>query len=175
MHQRTFIIVCLLWLSPYLFGQSEFTSLHPEAGLLLIQNFSPEDYQGEDQNFSIATGKDGSLFILNRNGVLVYDGFTWAKNNIGSSRSIGIDSDNNVFWGGVGRIGVIRNDSVNQYAFHNLTQNIPEEYRNFKAVERTICTEKEVFFCTPHYLFQWIYESNPLEGEMKVFLFGRKF
>ncbi|MCB0843761.1 MAG: ATP-binding protein [Bacteroidetes bacterium] len=140
-----------------------------EAGLPLIQNFSPEDYGGVDQNFSLEIGKDGLLYVLNRSDLLVYDGVNWHKANIGSHRSMAMSEQNHIYIGGDNSIGVLLKDSVNRLFFHSLASQIPEQFRNFKVIEKIICTPDEVFFCGPHHLFQWIPQNDPTKGEMRAF------
>ena len=46
-----------------------------------IQNFSPLDYTGENQNWSITQGEDKHIFIANNHSLLEYDGVYWRKYN----------------------------------------------------------------------------------------------
>lgn len=44
-----------------------------------IQNFSPLDYDGENQNWAIAQGDDNHIYIANNHSLLEYNGVTWRK------------------------------------------------------------------------------------------------
>ncbi|MFT6934083.1 MAG: AraC family chitin signaling transcriptional activator [Maribacter sp.] len=44
-----------------------------------IQNFSPLDYNGENQNWAITQGEDKHIFIANNHSLLEYDGVRWRK------------------------------------------------------------------------------------------------
>lgn len=46
-----------------------------------IQNFSPLDYKGENQNWSITQGEDKHIFIANNHSLLEYDGLSWRRYN----------------------------------------------------------------------------------------------
>lgn len=46
-----------------------------------IQNFSPLDYNGENQNWAITQGEDKHIFIANNHSLLEYDGVSWRKYN----------------------------------------------------------------------------------------------
>lgn len=44
-----------------------------------IQNFSPLDYDGENQNWAITQGGDNYIYIANNHSLLVYNGEVWSK------------------------------------------------------------------------------------------------
>ena len=44
-----------------------------------IQNFSPLDYDGENQNWAIAQGNDRHVYTANNHSLLEYDGVHWRK------------------------------------------------------------------------------------------------
>lgn len=45
-----------------------------------IQNFSPLDYDGENQNWAIAQGNDNRIYVANNKGLLEFNGATWTVN-----------------------------------------------------------------------------------------------
>ena len=47
-------------------------------GMPLLRRFSAEDYNATPSHWSIATDKEGRLFVGNAEGVLRYDGETWS-------------------------------------------------------------------------------------------------
>ena len=46
-----------------------------------IKNFSPLDYNGENQNWAITQGADHHIYIANNHSFLDYDGVSWRKYN----------------------------------------------------------------------------------------------
>jgi len=44
-----------------------------------IQNFSPLNYNGENQNWAISQGSDNHIYIANNHSLLVYNGVNWRK------------------------------------------------------------------------------------------------
>ncbi len=44
-----------------------------------IQNFSPLDYDGENQNWAISQGSDNHIYIANNHSLLEYNGVNWRK------------------------------------------------------------------------------------------------
>lgn len=42
-----------------------------------IQNFSPKDYHGENQNWAISQSAEKLIYVANSNGLLEYNGATW--------------------------------------------------------------------------------------------------
>ena len=45
----------------------------------VITNFSSLDYRAGLQNWAIAQGRNGEMYIGNNEGVLTYDGYNWTK------------------------------------------------------------------------------------------------
>ena len=62
-----FIVCCMLFFSVQLQAQE----LPP------IYNFTPRDYNGESQNWSISQAKGGELFVANNLGLLEFNGAEW--------------------------------------------------------------------------------------------------
>ena len=69
------IIAALLMAVPAL-AQNEST-LWPETGLPLIQNYRPTDYHAGPNNYAIAQDERGLRCFANNQGVLVFDGVRW--------------------------------------------------------------------------------------------------
>ena len=44
-----------------------------------IKNYHPQDYNGENQNWSIAQGPSGNIFVANSNNLLEFDGIRWTQ------------------------------------------------------------------------------------------------
>lgn len=65
--QKFFIFLCLASLATF------------SQELPPIQNFSPLDYDGENQNWAIAQGNDRHIYIANNHALLEYNGVHWRK------------------------------------------------------------------------------------------------
>jgi signal transduction histidine kinase/DNA-binding response OmpR family regulator len=127
-----------------------------ESGLPYIQNFSPADYKGGTQNFSIVQDERGLIYVGNNWGVLIYDGVTWRLvklPNQGAVRSLCRVKDR-IYTGGVGELGYLEADVSGRLQYTSLLNTIPEEFRDFKDVYDIVHFENEIFFRTRYTLFR---------------------
>ena len=88
------LTVCLLILSS---GASAI-----EAGLPLLKNFKPKDYNAGTQNWALLQANDGLIYAGNNVGVLEYDGVNWrtlATTNQSVVRSLAMGSDGRIYGG----------------------------------------------------------------------------
>ena len=71
-------------------------------GMLYLQNFTAEDYKAHNINFDIKTGKDGTIYAANFEGLLYYDHAAWSiLHTSGITRVTTTYRDkNNVIWAG---------------------------------------------------------------------------
>ncbi len=53
-----------------------------------IQNFTPQDYDGENQNWAITQGADNHIYIANNHSLLEYDAVRWRKYSSGNNSLI---------------------------------------------------------------------------------------
>jgi diguanylate cyclase (GGDEF)-like protein len=68
---RAFLMLLLAWL-PMVAAQADTL-----RGTPLLRRYLPQDYNATPQHWSVATDKDGRLFVGNAEGVLRYDGEKW--------------------------------------------------------------------------------------------------
>jgi len=97
------------------------TQIVNEIGILQINNFSPEAYKGQGQNWAIVQDKNGFMYFGNTDGyVLQYDGVTWrqiAVTNGSIVRSLAIDSTDKIYVGAQSEIGYLYPDSIGSYQY----------------------------------------------------------
>jgi signal transduction histidine kinase/DNA-binding response OmpR family regulator len=127
-----------------------------ETGLPYIQNFSPKEYNGGTQNFSIVQDRRGILYVGNNWGVLVYDAVSWSlittpnRNAVRSLCRVG----DRIYVGGVGELGYLESDSLGQYRYVSLLSILPADHRNFKDVYDILAFDGDVYFRTRYTLFR---------------------
>jgi len=127
-----------------------------EAGLPYIRNFSPEDYSGGTQNFSIVQDERGLMYFGNTGGVLIYDGVSWRRIsmlNRSAVRSLCV-VNNRIFVGAIGDLGELTADAAGRLRFISLRNEIPEPYRNFEDVYSTVSIEDTIYFSTKKSIFR---------------------
>jgi len=80
-----------------------------------VVNYSPEDYNAHNQNWQTVQDSRGVLYFANGDGILEYDGTFWnyiPSVTLTSIISLGIDSNETIYYGGIGEIGYLQPDST---------------------------------------------------------------
>lgn len=97
-----------------------------------VYNYTIEQYNAGNQNWSIAQGNNGVIYFGNDNGMLSYDGVNWKlhslPNNL-SVKSIYIDSSNGderIFVGSFEEFGYFMPDKTNQLVYHSISNNVED-------------------------------------------------
>ena len=67
--RKSYIFILILFLLP----------LSMVAQMPLLRNFTPQEYKGGTQNWGIDQQSDGSLLFANNNGLILFDGDSWAS------------------------------------------------------------------------------------------------
>ena len=129
-----------------------------EAGLPLLRSFSPADYGAGEQNWAIAQGPDGMLYVGNQRGVLSFDGQRWRLTPVTNGsvvRSLAIDASGRVFVGARGELGYLVPGESGELSYVSLIDELPPEARDFTDVWSTLATKDGVVFSSPQRLLRW--------------------
>ena len=73
-----------------------------------IRHFSPTDYSGQNQNWSLAQSEQGWMYAGNNGGIIELDGATARTYTLPDQqtvRCVAAGKDNTVFCGGMGEFG----------------------------------------------------------------------
>jgi signal transduction histidine kinase/CheY-like chemotaxis protein/ligand-binding sensor domain-containing protein len=138
---------------------------HPEAGGLLIRNYTPTTYDGGPQNWALLQDARGVLYVGSTNALLEYDGVTWRKiftPTRTTIRSMAADATGRIYVGAVGDLGYLETDANGDTQFVSMVDKLPADVRIFEDVWRTFATPDGIFFQTQIALFRWA------DGTMKV-------
>ena len=127
--KRTLLILCLLG--------GVFLVL--PAQLPTIRNFTNLDYHAGTQNWCIGQCVDQRMVFANNQGVLAFDGNSWAvypMPNYTNVRSVYCDSvSGRVYVGATDEFGYFEGNPDNyQLVYHSYAQDLPEKYRRFGEV-----------------------------------------
>jgi hypothetical protein len=131
-----------------------------------ISNYSPKDYKGTAQVWSIVQDKQGIMYFGTQPGLVEYDGVNWKPIQLGRAaqlaRSSAIDSDGRVYIGAVADFGYLRRDASGGNNFISLLDKVPPEYRDFDDIFDTSVSPEGVFFNASRYIFQYLPESDTI-------------
>lgn len=129
-----------------------------EAGLPFIRNFSPMEYGGAPQNWSVIQDQHGVIYVGNVNdGLFAFDGSRWRRipiPNRSAVRSLAMDAGGRIYVGAVGDFGYLEPDAAGHMHYVSLLDHVPVEQRQFTDVWRTLAGKDGVYFTTRSYIFR---------------------
>jgi signal transduction histidine kinase len=129
-----------------------------ESGTPLLRSFRPSDYAADGQNWALAQGTDGTLYVGNNRGVLHFDGQRWrltAVTNQLAVRSLAVDATGRVYVGAVGEIGYLAPAADGELRYVSLLDQLPQEARGFTDVWNTLIAHEGVVFSSSQRLLLW--------------------
>lgn len=91
-----------------------------------VYNYTSNSYNADNQNWSIAQGKDRVIYIANNDGLLAFDGVNWnlypLPNNLGV-KSVFIDKNRDperIYVGSFEEFGYFEKNAANRFIYHSL-------------------------------------------------------
>ena len=128
-----------------------------DGGFKYFKNYSPKEYDGGPQNWSILQDKRGIIYVANASCLLEFDGVSWRLINIPNLlvRSMAIDDTGTIYIGGKNEIGFLAPDSKGALLYKSLVDRLEDNQRSFSTVWKTHSTEEGIYFHTSRFLFRW--------------------
>lgn len=135
----------------------------PEArGFPDIRAFTPSDYQGHNQIWTMVRGPDGVLYFGANEEIITYDGITWRKIAVPGSaflRTLAIDDDGTLWVGGVDEFGRVVTGADGQPVFESLRPHLPPGITKVGDLRRVHVMPDGIYFQSDAYLFRWADET----------------
>lgn len=159
-HTTPIIALCLLLaLALPAFSQQAVQRAAPpqaEIGMPLLRNYTPKEYNGEPQVWSILQDRRGVLYFGVPRAVLEYDGVTWRKIRVpGHGRSLALDAAGKIWVGAQTDLGFLEADANGTLQYVSLVEQIPPEHRSFNDVGQVLVTSQGIYFRSNTRLFRW--------------------
>ena len=147
-----------------------------QFGLPFLQNYSPQDYQADYQNYAITQDKRGVMYFGNQLGVLVFDGVHWSSITLSNQslvKALKSDGNGRVYVGGVDDLGYLQPNKTGQLEYVSLVGQILPQHQNFGEVLRIFHTKTGTYFVTTKAIFHWQNDKiKYLKSAYKVFIKG---
>lgn len=127
------------------------TSLYPQfVGKPFIINYDKRTYGGDNQNWSVATGKNGLTYFGNDKGLLEFDGANWnlfMMPDNGIVRSVSIGDDDNIYVGSYQEFGYWNRDNCGVLTYTSLSKKLlaPNTLHN-DEIWRIIAHNGKIYF-----------------------------
>lgn len=112
-----------------------------------IRYFKPSDYRAHSQNWDVAQGPEGLIYVANTKGLLQYDGYRWNKiamPNHNIVRQVELYNDT-LFVGAKGTWGYVKNDSTGSPEFISLKKKTEAAGAQVKTIWGMISTKKGLY------------------------------
>jgi len=133
------------------------TAFSQEKGKYFIRNFTPKEYKGHVQNWSIVQNSNGLIYVGNQNGVLEYDGVNWntiVLPNNSTVRSLAINKGDTIFVGAVDEFGYLFPDANGLLHYNSYKPIIPDSIQHIGEVWCTNVIQGKPYFMTDNNLFR---------------------
>ncbi len=125
---KAFLVVLLFWIE----CTSSFSQINASQGIPTITNYSPRDYQGTGQIWSLAQDAKGFIFLGTNTGIVKYDGKNWEllisplKGFNTSTRAMHLAKSGVLYYGSLADFGYIGEDELGNSIQISLIGLIPE-------------------------------------------------
>ena len=114
-----------------------------------VRNFKKQEYNAENQNWSIAVDHKGFIYVANNVGLLEFDGVDWqffpAPNGT-VIRSVQVDQRNRIYTGGYREIGFWERDLEGQLIYHSLNPKAESLFSPNEEFWNTVVIGNRVYF-----------------------------
>jgi len=147
----------------------------PRIGSPLVQQYPKAEYKAGNQNWAVAAGKDGIMYVANADGLLVFDGQYWDLHylpNKSTVRSVAVDSTGRIYTGGLAEFGYWEDTGSGHMRYHSISRLLDPEDAIRDEIWKIAIDGNRVLFQSFSTLY--IYEDNRLQtvkGNGQPFLF----
>jgi DNA-binding CsgD family transcriptional regulator len=116
---------------------------------LYLKNYSKQEYQAANQNWSVAQDASGYMYFANNIGLLEFDGITWTLYPAPEGaiiRAVAVDHNNRVFTAGYRELGYWERNELGRLEYHSLKQEIEQNFTTNEEFWNVIAQGKHVYF-----------------------------
>lgn len=134
-----------------------------------VRNFTPQEYHGSTQNWSIMQAPSNRMFFGNNAGLIVFDGDKWITHyvsNYSPVRAVFLDPKSNwVYVGASNEFGYFETETQPYKAtYHSLISLLPQEHRSFGEIWNVFKAGDELIFQSKTDIFVY----HPEQKKIKV-------
>ncbi len=149
-HLKALLLALLSFISLGILGQE----------LCPVQNFAPDIYQAETQNWNICQSPWENIYIANNKGLLEYNGASWtlyASPNHTIMRSVNVQGDK-IYTGCYMEFGYWVKDEFLNLRYTSLSEKIKDKLLEDEHFWKIICYQQWVLFQSLHRIY--VYNSK---------------
>lgn len=133
-------------------------------GIPCIINYSSEDFNAIEQNWTVLQDRRGVMYFGNTNGILTFNGNSWQtiypSRYMGIVRSLAINQKGIIYAGSINSFGYLASTKDGTIAYHTLNHLVPQGRESFNDIWHIACQGEFVFFMARQTIF--IFRNNVL-------------
>lgn len=140
-----------------------------QLGHPLVRNFTPEEYNGVEQNWAIIQDDRGVMYFANNDkGILEFDGVTWRSIPVEKNaivRSFAKDDKGTIYVGTVGDFGYLAPNKTNGLLEYKSLLGLFKDTiakTKFTDIYKTYYYKNKIYFCSCQYII--IYDGESLRS-----------
>ena len=114
-----------------------------------IQNFEKQEYNAENQNWSVTQDNRGFIYVANNSGLLEFDGVEWSfypSPNGTVIRSVAVDHQDRIYTSGYREIGYWQREEQGKLVYHSLNQKAEALFSQNEEFWTTVIVDSKVYF-----------------------------
>lgn len=167
-------LLTLLVLCHSAFLHPSLAQVNSSKGISTVSYYSPKDFPGLNQIWAVDQHPDGYMIFGSNTGVIKYDGETWENlispiNGFNTScRAFLSSTDGTFYYGCLGDIGYLDQDSLGNLIEVSLRHLIPEAYRLFNDTWTIHELNGKIHFQSREYIFVYTPAEDKKEGTLEV-------
>lgn len=148
MMRKSYIFILISFLLP----------LSMVAQMPLLRNFTPQEYKGGTQNWGIDQQSDGSLLFANNNGLILFDGDSWASYQVPNFTNVRAvyyeQSSDRIYVGATNEFGYFYSDGkTTGYRYKSLSTDVLKKIHNFGEIWNILNLGDEIAFQAKNHIF----------------------
>lgn len=177
--KTSFLYVLLVALTFSVFTNAQ------ERGLPIIRNYSPKEYKGAPQAFSVIQDNRGVMYFGCGSAIVEYDGVSWRSIRNSKQKvflDFAKDSNGRIYVSAMDEFGYLTHDQQGKTTYKTLTQLVNDSTK-LGFVWTVRVTSTHVYFITYDAILQYSptnnkitsYNANPNDGFLEGFVFNNTF
>lgn len=134
-----------------------------ETGFPLMRNYSPKEYKGEPQVFSVLQDhKTDIMYFAVYLEVISYDGVRWKSIPTPNNYSMTQDKNGRIYLSAIDEFGYLETDEQGKTEYKSLVPLLEDSTTNIGTVWSVKTTDHEVYFQSYETIFQYIPDQNKI-------------
>jgi len=142
-----------------------------------IRNFTPADYSGQNQNWSLAQSAEGWMYAGNNGGLLEFDGAVWQQYPMPENqtvRAVATGRNGEVFCGGFAEFGFWQMNPGGRLSYTSLSSQVRAEHLEKEEIWHILPMPDYVLFQSFSTIYKYDYQKITVLQPPNSIMFARE-